>query len=90
MRVLKGYSGHLNAQCKDFAEADPGFPVGGGANPPRGRQHMILPNFAKNCMKLRKIWAMGGHPPKSATAIHTFEKPYIPEKNQNSFVILGK
>ena len=21
---------------------------------------MILPNFAKNCMKLRKFWAVGG------------------------------
>ena len=31
-----------------------------GANPPGGRQHMILPNFAKNCMKLRKFWAVGG------------------------------
>ena len=56
-----------------FAGADPGFPVGGGANPPGGRQHMILPNFAKNCMKLRKFWAVGGAragcaPPKSATA----------------------
>ena len=40
--------------------ADPGFPVGGGANPPGGRQHMILPNFVKNCMKLRKFWAVGG------------------------------
>ena len=25
-----------------------------------GRQHMILLNFPKNCMKLRKIWAGGG------------------------------
>ena len=29
-------------------------PLGGG------RQHMILPNFAKNCMKLRTFWAVGG------------------------------
>ena len=33
---------------------------------------MILPKFAKNCMKLRKFWAVGGarraRPPKSATA----------------------
>ena len=28
--------------------------------PPRGSQHMILPSFAKNCMKLRTFWAMGG------------------------------
>ena len=46
---------------------DPGFPIGGGANPPGGRQHMILSNFAKNCMKLRKFWAMGGRPSKSTT-----------------------
>ena len=40
--------------------ADPGFPVGGSANPPGGRQHMTLPNFAKNCMKLRIFWTVGG------------------------------
>ena len=28
-----------------------------------GRQHMILENFAKNCMKLRTFWAIGGHAP---------------------------
>ena len=56
-----------------FAVADPGFPVGGGANLRGGRQHIILPNCAKNCMKLRKLWAVGGGrtgaPPKSATAL---------------------
>ena len=40
-------------------------------SPPGGRQHMILPNFAKNCIKLRKFWAVvgggGGAHPKSAT-----------------------
>ena len=58
--------------------ADPGFPVGGGANPRGGggRQHMILLNFAKNCMKLRIFWTVGGggggaHP-KSATGIVHF------------------
>ena len=25
----------------------------------RGRQPMILPKFSKNCMKLRKFWALG-------------------------------
>ena len=30
--------------------ADSGFPQGGDANPP-GRQHRILPNSPKNCMK---------------------------------------
>ena len=34
----------------------------GGSRIPRrrGRQHMILPNFAKNCMKLSKFWAVEG------------------------------
>ena len=39
---------------------DPGFPIEGGADPPGGCQHMILPKFMKNCMKLRKFWAVGG------------------------------
>ena len=43
-----------------LSEADPGFPVGGGAKPPGGHQHMILPNFARHCLKLRKFWAVGG------------------------------
>ena len=52
--------------------ADPGFPVGGGANSPVGHQHMIWPNFMKNCVKLRKFWAVGegarqGRAPKSTT-----------------------
>ena len=39
----------------------PGFPVGGGANPPEGgRQHTNFPDFPKNCMKLRKFWSVGG------------------------------
>ena len=39
---------------------DPGFPLGGGADPLGGRQHTILSKFPKNCMKSRKFWAMGG------------------------------
>ena len=40
---------------------DPGFPVGGGASPPgEGRQHTNLPDFPKNCMKLRNFWSVGG------------------------------
>ena len=42
------------------AGADPGFPVGGGADPLGGCQHMILSNFPKNCMKSRKFWAVEG------------------------------
>ena len=44
------------------AVADPGFPRGGGANSPGGRQHMILPNFPKNCMKLKEFGPGGAHP----------------------------
>ena len=40
--------------------ADPGFPRGGGANFPGGRQHTILPNFPKNCMKLKEFGPPGG------------------------------
>ena len=40
--------------------ADPGFPVGGVADPLGGCQHTILSNFLKNCMKSRNFWAVGG------------------------------
>ena len=40
--------------------ADPGFPRGGGANSPEGRQHTILPKFPKNCMKLKEFGPPGG------------------------------
>ena len=43
--------------------ADPGFSVGGGADPPGGRQHTILSKFPKNCMKSRKFWTVGGREP---------------------------
>ena len=41
--------------------ADTRFSVGGGANP-WGRQHTSLPDFPKNCMKLRKFWSGGRAP----------------------------
>ena len=42
--------------------ADPGFPRG-GVPTPGGGQHMILPNFPKNCMKLKEFGSpgRGGH-----------------------------
>ena len=41
--------------------ADPGFPEE-GAPTPRGCQHTILPNFPKNCMKLKEFGPPGvGH-----------------------------
>ena len=44
--------------------ADPGFPRGGGANSPGGRQHTILPKFPKNCMKLKEFGPPGGRASK--------------------------
>ena len=38
--------------------ADPVFTVGEGADPAGGRQHTILLNFLKNCIKLRIFGAM--------------------------------
>ena len=53
--------------------ADPGFPIGGGANPPGGCQHIILQNFAKKLHETEKILGCRGHapgvPPKSTTAV---------------------
>ena len=44
-----------------IAEADPGFPIGGGTSPLRGGANIQFPKtFQKNCMKLRKFWAVGG------------------------------
>ena len=46
-----------------MAGADPGFTVGGGANPQGGgRQHTNLPDFPKNGMKWRKFWSIGERP----------------------------
>ena len=42
------------------------FNCSGGSRifpPSRGRQHTILPNFPKNCMKLKKNWTGGAHIP---------------------------
>ena len=37
---------------------DPGFPVGGGANPPGEDPNIQI--FPKNCMKFRKFWSVRG------------------------------
>ena len=34
---------------------DPGLPRGGGANPSGGANIQFLPNFPKNCMKLKEF-----------------------------------
>ena len=62
---------HIQELHVTNAGADPGFPVGWGANPSGGTPTYDLPNFAKNCMKLRKFWTVGrrtpGAAPKSVT-----------------------
>ena len=57
--MCRGWVTELFQTNLHFPGPDLGFPAGGGANPPGWRQHMILPNFAKNCMKLRTFWAVG-------------------------------
>ena len=36
------------------------FPEEGAPTPQGGRQHTILPNFPKNCMKLKEFGPPGG------------------------------
>ena len=43
-----------------YTAADPGFPQGGRQLPGGGRQHTILPNFPKNCMKSKEFGHPGG------------------------------
>ena len=50
---------HIHTPVEDL-----GFPRGGGANSPGGRQHTILPNFPQNCMKLKEFGPWGGVRPK--------------------------
>ena len=65
---------HLVKLSLPYTVADPGFSQWGGANSPGGRQHTILPNFPKNCMKLKEFGPQGGRASKillcrSATVI---------------------
>ena len=59
---MKKLSQSLVDHIVTYAEGDPGFPLGFGANPPGGRQHINMPDFPKNCMKLRTLWLIGGCP----------------------------
>ena len=68
--------------------ADPGFPRGGGANSPGGRQHTILPKFPKNWVKSKEFGPPGGcaspaPPLRSATDIDR----YIPHNIVLEFVV---
>ena len=52
--------------------ADPGFPVGGGANPPGGAPTYDFAKFCEKLHEIEKILGRGGAragcaPPKSAT-----------------------
>ena len=61
--IIQGLGpGHAPSPTYKFAVADPGFPRGGDANSPGGCQHTILPNFPKNCMKLKEFGPPGGRP----------------------------
>ena len=68
MSMSRWHTSHWNAHSfiifYPTAVADPGFPQGGGANSPGGHQHTILPNFSKNCMKLKEFGPQGGAHPK--------------------------
>ena len=47
--------------CRHISGADPGFPIGGGANHPGGGANLwFCQYFPKHYMKLRKLWAVGG------------------------------
>ena len=53
---------------------DPGFPRDGGANAPGvwGCQHMILPKFPENCIKLKVFGYPGSRP------LHSLGSPIGP------------
>ena len=56
LKVRGRYFGKLSV-------ADPGFPRCGSANSRGGgRQYTILPNFSKNCMKLKEFGPRGRIP----------------------------
>ena len=49
----------MQLRIQDFPEEGAPTLQGGG-----GRQHTILPNFPKNCMKLKEFGPRGGARPK--------------------------
>ena len=63
MCVLCGMSVSNTRYAYAYPGADPGIPVEGAPTVRGGggrRQHTKLPNFPKNCIKLRKFRAVGG------------------------------
>ena len=74
-------------QTGSYSVADPGFVQGRGANSPAGRQHKILPNFPKNCMKMKEFGSRGAFKIllcRSATAIG----PDPPRPTQQAYLQL--
>ena len=61
-----------------YPVADPGFPRGGGANSPGGRQHTIFPNFPKKCMKLKEFGPPGGCASKILLCRSATATPHLP------------
>ena len=64
---MRGYFGKTVNYSKENIPrgglvADLGFPREGGTNSPGGHQHMILPKFPKNCMKLKEFGRGGARP----------------------------
>ena len=47
---------HLVNENLPIPVADPGFPRGGGANPPEGAPTYILPNFPQKLHEIERIW----------------------------------
>ena len=64
--------------------ADPGFPRGGAPTIQGRRQHTSLPNFPKNCMKLKEFGPPGGARPK-----FYYVDPPLPTIRQNLCQIIG-
>ena len=73
---------------------DSGFPRGGGANSQVGggecRQFTILPNFPKNCMKLKEFGPQGaGVPLRSPIATITNDFSQFPNTTSHANPVLS-
>ena len=53
---------HVDSMHYTLSSGGSRISLGGGTNPPEGHQHMILPNFPQNCMKLKEFGPPAVHP----------------------------
>ena len=76
----------METLLQPFTVADPGFPRGGAPTPAGGeggRQHTNLPNFPKNCMKLKEFGIRGGggerpsRPPLDPPLFQSLEAKFV-------------